>query len=74
MKKYKLNKRQTARFLVSVLAVGFIVGVVIDFVRFPEAYLPTWRYKLQLDIERGNEEMIEYYNRNYVSNGRNLFE
>ena len=74
MKKYKLNKRQAAKFLVSVLTIGFIAWVVIDFARFPESYLPTWRYQLKLDIERGNEEMIEYYNRNYVSNGRYLFE
>ena len=46
----------------------------IDLIRFPECYLTTWKYQLKNDIAAGDQEMIEYYNRVYVSNNRILFE
>lgn len=74
MKGYKLNKKKFARFICCVLAVVTVGAAAIDFIRFPECYITTWKYQLQLDIERGDEKMIEYYERNYVANGRELFE
>lgn len=74
MKKYKFNKKKFARFVCSVLAVVAVGAMAVEFIRFPECYSTTMKYQLKLDIERGDEEMIEYYERNYVANGRELFE
>lgn len=45
----------------------------IDFIRFPECYLTTWKYQLKNEIAAGNQEMIDYYNHVYVKNNRILF-
>ena len=73
MKRYKLNKRKFARFIIVVLAVGVITGVAVDAILYPECYSTSWRYQLQNDIERGKKEIVEYYNRRYIANGRELF-
>lgn len=77
MKKYRFNKSKFKSFMLSVA--GWVLLVVtlvfaIDFMRFPECYSTTMRYQLQTEIQRGNSEMIDYYNRNYVANGRELFD
>ena len=48
----------------------FVLGVFIDFVRFPASYVTTWKYQLQNDIKSGDETAITYYNDTYVKNGR----
>lgn len=50
-----------------------ILLLMVDFVRFPECYLTTWRYQLQQDIANGNKEAIDYYNNNYIANNKFLF-
>lgn len=72
MKKRKLRK--WVKVVLASLSIAFILGVYIDFIRFPECYLSTWRYQLQNEIKAGNAEMIEYYNNNYIKNGRVLFD
>lgn len=52
----------------------FALIVFVDFVRFPECYVTTWKYQLQNDIKSGDAVAIEYYNNTYVENGRTLFE
>ena len=71
--KRKLNVKKFARFILSVVAITFIVAVTVDVIRFPECYSTTWKYQLKLDIERGDEKAIEYYENTYISNGRELF-
>lgn len=73
MKRYRLNKRKFARFIVAVLAVGVITGVAVDTILYPECYFSTWRYQLQNDINAGDKEAVEYYNGRYIENGRELF-
>lgn len=72
-----IKKRKREKFisflLITILFISCI-AIAIDFVRFPECYLSTWRYQLKNDILSGNQEMIDYYNDTYVSNGRILFE
>ena len=72
-----IKKHKREKFISSTLAlVIFIVNIslMIDFIRFPECYLTTWRYQLKNDILSGNQEMIDYYNNTYVANGRILFD
>ena len=56
-----------------VISIVFVAVLLIGFVRYPEKHLSTWRYQLKCDIERGDEEAIEYYQTNYVANGIYLF-
>lgn len=72
-----IKKRKRERFVSSLLIIALFsicVALMIDFVRFPECYLSTWRYQLKNEILSGDQEMIDYYNNTYVSNGRILFE
>ena len=72
IKKHKRDKFIT--FMLIVILLGSSLLFMIDFFRFPECYLTTWRYQLKNDILSGNQEMIDYYNNTYVANGRILFD
>lgn len=64
-------------FISSVLVIALFVSAIwlyIDFIRFPECYIPTWKYQLECEIKRGDAEAIDYYNRCYVAHGRELFD
>jgi hypothetical protein len=60
--------------ILKILAVAVVVCMAIDFVRFPECYLTTEKYQLQNAIKKGDTVAIEYYQNNYIANGRILFE
>ena len=45
----------------------------IDFIKYPEHYILTWKYQLQEDIKSGDVEAIEYYQANYIDKGKKLF-
>ena len=51
----------------------FVVSMGVSFAKYPEEYLPTWKYQLENDLVKGNQEAIEYYNDNYIANGKQLF-
>ena len=59
--------------LAILVLVALLAFLLTSFVNQPERYLSTWRYQLQNDIERGNEDAIEYYEDNYLSKGIYLF-
>lgn len=72
-----IKKRKRERFILSLLIIALFsicAALMIDFVRFPECYLSTWRYQLKNEILSGDQEMIDYYNNTYVANGRILFD
>ena len=65
------------RLLKTIMALIVIIPILMimaDFLRFPECYLPTWKYQLKNDIAAGDEVAIEYYETRYVANGKILFE
>ena len=70
----KRNKMKRIGKIFRLACVLFALLVFVDFFRFPECYLTTWRYQLKNDLEQNEPEAIEYYNRIYVANGRELFE
>ena len=74
MKKHRINKKRLFCFVLCLIAVVLFTGLAVDFVRFPECYMPAWRYQLENDLAEGDPEAVEYYERVYVSNGRELFE
>lgn len=76
----KINKGNLISRLAILCAVLFVmnmcVGFVkycVSFVKYPEQYSTTWKYQLENELASGNEEMLEYYNRNYVAKGKRLF-
>lgn len=71
------GKRRFKTFLFRICAITLFmlfILLAIDFIRFPECYLPTWKYHLECDIKAGDEEAIKYYEEIYIANGRELFE
>lgn len=56
-----------------VLAVLFTIKTSVSFIRYPELYMTTWKHSLERDLKKGNVKMLEYYNDNYVANGKYLF-
>ena len=60
--------------ILGILAVACIMVFLVDFVRFPECYLTTEKYQLQNAMKKGDTVAIEYYQNNYIANGRILFE
>ena len=71
--KYRLNKGKFISRLVMLLVVLLMVNMGVSFAKYPEQYLGTWKYQLENELAKGNQEMLEYYNRNYVANGKQLF-
>ena len=67
----KHDRLGTIMFLIVVI-INMII--CIDFIRFPECYLTTWKYQLKNEMTAGNQDMIDYYNNVYVKNNRILFE
>lgn len=70
----KINKKRLGLVILVFLAVIVLTGFTVDFIRFPECYLTTWKKQLREDINNGDVEMLEYYERNYKANNRILFE
>lgn len=66
-----MRKIKRLIILAAIIGAGCLM---LDFIRFPECYMTTWRYQLENDIAMGNEKAIEYYNRVYVANDRILFD
>lgn len=73
-KRRKINLNRLFTSLLILTLIITCINLYIDFCRMPEKYCTTWKYQLKNDIENGDQEAIEYYNRVYKSNGINLFE
>lgn len=41
----------------------------VDFMRYPDKYITTWKYQLQNEINADNAKSIEYYQTNYINKG-----
>lgn len=79
MKKLKIvNKKKFIKAIFTLIVTIFLIGLMtwlfVDFIKYPESYLTTWRYQLKLDIERGDQEAIDYYQKVYLENNRTLWE
>lgn len=61
------------KILTALILIALII-LSIDFYRFPEKYITTWKYQLEYKIKQGDQEAIDYYKRIYVQHGESLFE
>lgn len=69
-----VNKKRFIGSIIITICAILLTILMVDVIRFPECYSPIAKRNLHLDISNGNELAIEYYERNYVANGRELFE
>ena len=60
--------------ILALLLIATLLWVAVDFFRFPECYITTWKYQLERDVANGCETAVEYYENAYIANGRILFE
>ena len=66
----KIRKINLNRFFTSLLILTLIIacmGLYVDFVRFPDKYITTWKYQLKNEIASGDQKAIDYYNRGYAN-------
>ena len=73
LKNYKLNKGKLVSRLAVLSAMLFMTSMCINFCKYPEQYLTTWKYQLENDLIKGKQDAIDYYNATYVANGKQLF-
>lgn len=74
--KHKRLKIDLRRLFVSTMTIIMTVTFLrftVDFMRYPDKYITTWKYQLQNEINAGNAESIEYYQTNYIDKGVYLF-
>lgn len=71
--KSRNNKGKLISRLAIICALLFVVNMGISFAKYPEQYLTTWKYQLENDLSKGNQDAIEYYNDTYIANGKQLF-
>lgn len=69
-----VNKKKFIKSLTLSIFIILFFGLFIDFCRYPESYLTTWKYQLHSRIKDGNQEAIEYYQNNYLDKGKKLWE
>ena len=61
------------KLMLSIIISAILLTPAIDFIRYPECYITTWRYQLKNKIAKGDTLAIEYYESTYVANNRELF-
>lgn len=78
MKMKIVNKKKFVRsittLLVSIALIILLVIMAVQLINYPEKYLSTWRYQLYQEIQAGDQEAIEYYQKNYLDKGIELWE
>lgn len=72
-KRLKIDLHRLFSAFICLVLVMACTGITVDFCRYPEKYLTTWRYQLYREIEAGKTESIDYYNRHYTSKGIYLY-
>ena len=66
--------RRWVKVVLGTMAIIFTLSICIDFIRFPECYMPSWRYQLRNDIYANNKDAIQLYEEYYVKHNRDLFD
>lgn len=78
MKMKIVNKKKFIKsittLLVSIALIILLVIMAVQLINYPEKYLSTWRYQLYQEIQAGDQEAIEYYQKNYLDKGIELWE
>ena len=71
--KIRINKGRLILTLAVLSVIVVMANVLVSFAKYSEQYLPTWKYQLENDLAKGNQEAVQYYNDTYIANGKQLF-
>lgn len=76
MKKARVAKRarKIVKRLLFIVEVIIMVVFIADMFKHYERYDSVARYRLMLDLEKGNKEAEEYYQDNYIKDDLYLFD
>lgn len=72
-KSRKINLNRLFASLIALTLIITCIGLYVDFVRFPDKYITTWKYQLKNEIASGDQKAIDYYNKHYTSKGIYLY-
>ena len=67
-----MNKK-TIKFTIFLAFWVFISSMFIDFVKYPECYISTWKCQLETDLKNNDGAAMAYYENTYKKNNRDLF-
>lgn len=63
-----------------IVGICFFIGLavlmsctMVKIIAYPELYITSWRYQLQNEVRAGKPEAVEYYERQYIAKGIELF-
>lgn len=63
-----------------IVGICFFIGLavlmsctMVKIIAYPELYFTSWRYQLQNEVRAGKPEAVEYYERQYIAKGIELF-
>lgn len=71
--KFRIRKSEIIIALIVMCLCVSTVSATVNFFKYPEQYMTTWKYQLKNRLAKGNEEALKYYNDRYVANGKYLF-
>lgn len=74
---YRKRRKKKTEKIFNILVIGMLFTFIllyVDFIRFPECYLTTWKYQLKNEIATGDQTAITYYNTHYIKYNRSLFD
>lgn len=72
-RRIKINLNRLFISLLLLISIITFTAYTIDFMRFPDKYITTWKYQLENEIASGDQEAIDYYNKHYTSKGVYLY-
>lgn len=70
-RKINLNRLFTSLLVLSLIIT--CISLYVDFVRFPDKYMTTWKYQLKNEIASGDQKAIDYYKTHYTDKGVYLY-
>lgn len=74
MKRKTRNFKRIVSNIISILIVVVMIVVLIDAFKHYERYDTVAKYHLMLDLEKGDDEALEYYKDKYISDDIYLFD
>ena len=74
IKRRKNTQKKILKLLLCVFVLTVFSNIMIDFMRFPECYISTWKYQLKNDLAAGDQKAMKYYQENYINRGRILYD
>ena len=69
----RIDKGKIISRLLQLCIILFVLNVCCNLIRYPEECLTSWKYQLENDLAKGDQDAVRYYNKTYIANGKQLF-